>query len=151
MMDWRVGDLALCRDNHYNRGLGIIHKIGMVVEIRRKDFRILFDADNQSIWLPRDGANRITLPPTDSPGFLDRLSWLVHFLDARECELELDEDLNYRYTVICAELSRERIHAVCSYMGTLLRKLRIVPRGMSRLGLELTFVRTCGSELRTHS
>jgi hypothetical protein len=141
MVDWKIGDLAQCRDNHYNRGLKIVDQVGLVVETRRKDIRLLFDADNQSIWVSRSGVNRITLPPTDSPGLLDRLSWLIRFLDAGECELELDQDGNYRYTVVCGELTLDRIHSVCGYMGCLLCSIRILPRGMSRLGLEVTFRR----------
>ena len=34
-MELRIGDLVQCRDNHYNQGLGIVHKIGMIAELRR--------------------------------------------------------------------------------------------------------------------
>ena len=81
-MDLKIGDLVQCRENHYNQGLGLVGKIGMVAELRKKDLRILFDANNQEIWLSKQGVNRIVLPPTDSPTLLDRLSWLIHQVDA---------------------------------------------------------------------
>ncbi len=135
----QIGDLVQCRDDHYNRGLGLVDRLGMVVELRRKDARILFDADNQSIWLTKMGVNRVTLPPTESPSLLDRLTWLIHFLDASECELERDRSGNYRYTVVSEELDLDRIHRVRDYMQPVFISLKILPRGMNRLGLELIF------------
>ena len=85
-MELRIGDLVQCRDDHYNRGLGIVRKIGMVAELRRRDVRILFDVDNQFIWLSKNGVNRITLTPTDSPTLLERLTWLIRHVDAEESE-----------------------------------------------------------------
>ena len=140
-MELRIGDLVQCRDDHYNRGLGIVRKIGMVAELRRRDVRILFDVDNQFIWLSKNGVNRITLPPTDSPTLLERLTWLIRHVDAEECELELDVAGNYRYTVVCAALSLERLHSIRDYMNYLFVELNVLPRGMSRLGLEVVFRR----------
>src|SRR5213593_3127408 len=90
-MELRIGDLVQCRDTHYNRGLGVVNKIGMVAQLRRKDVRVLFDADNQAIWVSKMALNRITPPRTDSPTLLDRLTWLIRFADAEECELDLEE------------------------------------------------------------
>ncbi len=140
-MELRIGDLVQCRDNHYNQGLGIVHKIGMIAELRRTDARILFDADNQSIWISKTGVNRITLPPTESPGLLDRLSWLIRFVDAEECELEMDDSGNYRFTVLCGELRLEKLLFVRDFMNRTFVSLSIQPRGMSRLGLEVVFRR----------
>ena len=133
----RFGDLVQCRDDHYNRGLGIVDRLGMVAELRRKDARILFDVDNQSIWLEKKGVNRVTLPPTESPSLLDRLTWLINFLDASECEFEWDRSGNYRYTVVCPELDLDRIQTVQDYLRPVFIGLKILPRGMNRLGLEL--------------
>ena len=140
-MELRIGDLVQCRDNHYNQGLGIVRKIGMIAELRRNDARILFDADNQSIWISKTGVNRITLPPAESPGLLDRLSWLIRFVDAEECELELDNSGNYRFTVLCGEVRLEKLLSIRDFMNRTFVSLSIQPRGMSRLGLELVFRR----------
>lgn len=140
-MELKLGDLIQCRDNHYNQGLGLVGKIGMVAELRRKDVRVLFDVDNQATWISKIGVNRITLPPTDSPALLDRLAWIIRFVNAEECELELDESGHYRYTVTCGELTLEDIQAVRDHMGTLLARLKLLPRGMSRLALEVVFLR----------
>jgi hypothetical protein len=141
-MDLKIGDLVQCRDNHYNRGLEIVGKIGMVAELRRKDARILFDVENQSMWLAKNGLNRIVLPPTDNPDLLDRLTWLIHFVDASECELDRTDQGDYRYLVVCGSLSLVEMHTVRDYLGALLVDMKIVPRGMSRLGLEVVFKRT---------
>ena len=138
-MDLKIGDLVQCRENHYNQGLGLVGKIGMVAELRKKDLRILFDANNQEIWLSKQGVNRIVLPPTDSPTLLDRLSWLIHQVDAGECELEITKSGNYQLVLVCGELSLEKIHEIRDYVGRLLVRLTIVPRGMSRLGLQVIF------------
>jgi hypothetical protein len=138
-VDLKIGDLVQCRDNHYNRGLGLVGKIGMAAELRKKDLRILFDANNQEIWLSKQGVNRIVLSPTDSPTLLERLSWLIHLVDADECELEIDESGNHRLTLVCGELSLEKIHEIRDYVGPLLVRLTIIPRGMSRLGLQVVF------------
>jgi hypothetical protein len=138
-MELRIGDLVQCRDTHYTRGLGIVGRIGMVAELRKKDLRILFDADNQSIWLTKPSVNRITLPPTDAPALLDRLTWVLHFVSGRECELERDEQGRYRYTVVCGELTLQEVLTIRDYMRPLLVELRLQPRGMSRLGVHLVF------------
>jgi hypothetical protein len=138
-MQLRFGDLIQCRDTHYNRGLGIVNKVGMVVELRRKDFRVLFDAGDQSIWLSKSSVNRITLPPREHPRLLDRLHWLIEFLDAGECDLEIDEAGHYRATIICGELDLPRVLAVRDSLAGDLVSLRMLPRGMSRLGLEIVF------------
>jgi hypothetical protein len=138
-VDLKIGDLVQCRDNHYNQGLGLVGKIGMAAELRKKDLRILFDANNQEIWLSKQGVNRIVLSPTDSPTLLERLSWLIHLVDAGECELEIDESGNHRLTLVCGELSLEKIYEIRDYVGPLLVRLTIIPRGMSRLGLQVVF------------
>ena len=140
-MELRIGDLVQCRDNHYNQGLGIVYKIGMIAELRRNDARIFLDADNQSIWISKTGVNRITLPPTELPGLLDRLSWLIRFVDAEECELELDDSGNYRFTVLCGELRLEKLLSIRDFMNRTFVSLSIQPQGMSRLGLEVVFRR----------
>jgi hypothetical protein len=140
-MDLKIGDLIQCRDTHYNRALQIAGKIGMAAELRRRDVRILFDVDNQSIWLSKNAVNRITLPGTDSPTLLDRLAWLIRFVHAEECELELDEEGDYRYTVVCGELNLESLHAVRDYLTPFIIGMKVLPRGMARLALEVVFRR----------
>ena len=122
-MDLKIGDLVQCREKHYTQGLGLVGKIGMVAEI----------------WLSKQGVNRIVLPPTDAPTLLDRLSWLIHQVDAGECELEITESGTYQLVLVCGELSLEKIHEIRDYVGRLLVRLTIVPRGMSRLGLQVIF------------
>ena len=139
MMELKIGDLVQCRDNHYNRGLGIVNRVGMVAELRRKDLRILFEADDQAIWVSKMGVNRITLPPGDSPGLVDRLTWIIRYVSAEECELGWDESKNYHYIVVCGELSLEQIITIREYFGELFVRLKVLPRGMSRLALELVF------------
>jgi len=138
-MELRIGGLVQCRDTHHARGLGIVGKVGLVAELRKKDLRVLFDADNQSIWVAKAAVNRITLPPTDRPALLDRLTWVIGFVAGRECELERDENGNYRYTVVCGELSLDQLLEIRAYMAPILVELRVIPRGMSRLGVYLVF------------
>lgn len=141
-MELRIGDLVQCRDTHYARGLGLVGRIGMVAELRRKDLRILFDADNQSTWLTKLSVNRILLPPTDHPALLDRLTWILDRVGGREVELERDAGGHYEYTVVCGELGLADVLAVRDYLEPLLVELRLVPRGMSRLGLQVVFRHT---------
>ncbi len=138
-MDLQLGDLVQCRENRYTEGLGISHLVGMAAELRRNHVRILFDADNQSIWLPKASVNRIVLPPTDSPTFLERLSWIIHYLEAEGCELEVERAGHYRYTAVCGNLSLDQILGVQVYTRFSLVELTVVPRGMSRVGLQITF------------
>jgi len=140
-MKLKFGDLVQCRDTHYTAGLGIVGKIGMVAELRRKDLRVLFDADNQSIWLEKSAVNRIVLPPADPPSLLDRLIWLIDAVDGVECELELEDVKTYRCTVVCAGLNLSQLLEIHAYMSPLITTLSLVPRGMHRIGLELIFQR----------
>jgi len=140
-MELRIGDLVQCRDTHYNRGLGVVNKIGMVAQLRRKDVRVLFDADNQAIWVSKMALNRITPLPTDSPTLLDRLTWLIRLVDAEECELDLEESGNYQFTVVCGRLTLEMLLAVREYFAPVFFGLRVLPRGLERLALEVVFKR----------
>ncbi|MBI4472720.1 MAG: hypothetical protein HY646_08635 [Acidobacteria bacterium] len=138
-MELKIGDLVQCRDNHYNRGLEIVGKIGMVAELRRRDIRILFDVDKQSIWLAKAAVNRIILPPAENPQLLDRLTWLIRCVDATECELERSVEGYCQYTVVCSALALPQLEAVRDYMRPLLISIHVLPRGMSRVGLEVVF------------
>ena len=83
-MDLKIGDLVQCRDNHYNQGLRLVGKIGMVAELRKKDLRILFDANNQEIWLSKQGVNRIVScrPPTLQPCWIGFHGSFIRWMQA---------------------------------------------------------------------
>lgn len=140
-MELRIGDLIQCRDNHYNRGLGIVNRIGMVAELRKRDVRLLFDVDHQAVWLSKRGVNRITLPPTAAPTLLDRLNWLIGFSGAEECELERNELGSCVFTMACGGADLAGLEKMREYMKPLFVSLRVLPRGMSRLALEIVFER----------
>src|SRR5436309_13063878 len=138
-MELRIGDLVQCRDTHYNRGLGVVNKIGMVAQLRRKDVRVLFDADNQAIWVSKMALNRITPLPTDSPTLLDRLTLLIRFVAAEECELDLEESGNYQFTVVCGRLTLEMLVAVREYVAPVFFGLRVLLRGWEPLCMDVVF------------
>ena len=72
---------------------------------------------------------------------LDRLTWLIRFVDAEECELDLEESGNYQFTVVCGRLTLEMLLAVREYFAPVFFGLRVLPRGLERLALEVVFKR----------
>ena len=67
------------------------------------------------------------------------------FVSGRECELERGDDGAYHCTVVCGELTLAQVVAIRDYMAPVLIDLRLVPRGMSRLGVHVVFRAASGS------
>src|SRR5438128_746256 len=91
-----VGDFVYCRSKYYRDQLQLPEELGLVIEIKRSNFKILYPNDKRC-WLPRDAIACVRPEQLDYSGFLERLHYLIKKVNALECDLAA-EDSKYRLT-----------------------------------------------------
>jgi len=110
---------------------------GLVVEIRRRDCRVLDLDRDRSCWLRmahlRRGARSI---PRGSATSL--LSSLVLHLDGSRLEVERDEDA-VAARIACGGIDADGIDRVRRYFGEGLRGLELQPGGLAKIWLVVRF------------
>jgi hypothetical protein len=122
---------------------------GLVVEIRRRDCRVLdLDAD-RSYWLPvahlRRGARSVRKGSATS-----LLSSLVQHLEGSEIEVERDAAGVVRAQIACAEIDAGRIDAIRRYFGDGFRSLTVLPGGLAKVWLAVEFVPSSPAPASAH-
>src|SRR5437016_261314 len=88
-----VGDFVYCRSKYYRDQLQLPEELGLVIEIKRSNFKILYPNDKRC-WLPRETLGRIRPEQITCATFLERLHYLIKRVHADECELVSDSDIH---------------------------------------------------------
>ena len=70
-----VGDFVYCRSKYYRDQLQLPKELGLVIEIKRNNFKILYPNDKRC-WLPREALTRVR-PELDYAAFLEKLHYLI--------------------------------------------------------------------------
>src|SRR5207248_5495710 len=83
-----VGDFVYCRSHYYRDQLQLPEELGLVIEIKRSNFKVLYPNDKRC-WLPREALAR-TRPELDYATFLEKLHYVIKKVHAHECELISD-------------------------------------------------------------
>ena len=89
-----VGDFVYCRSKYYRDQLQLPEELGLVIEIKRNNFKILYPNDKRC-WLPREAIARVRPEQLDYAAFLEKLHYLIKKVHALECEL-VSEDGSHR-------------------------------------------------------
>src|SRR5262245_17070622 len=66
-----AGDFVYCRSKYYRRQLDLPEEIGLVIEVKRSNFKVLYPGDKRC-WLPRDAIARVR-PELDYTTLLQKL------------------------------------------------------------------------------
>ena len=131
-----VGDFIYCRSKYYRDQLELPEELGLVIEIKRSNFKILYSNDKRC-WLPRDAIARIR-PDLDYTTFLEKLYYLIKKVHALECEL-VSSNGTHRLSLRIDKIDHDTVDDLRRFLGTGFVSLTVVPEGMAFMQLELVF------------
>ena len=142
-----VGDFVYCRSKYYRDGLQLPEEAGLVVEIKRSNFKILYSNDKRC-WLPREALTRIRPDEPAYESFLEKLHYVMKRVHALECELVSDGSL-HRLTLRIDRIDHTTIDDLRTFFGDRFVSLAVLPEGMAFMQAELQFRSTEHSALST--
>jgi len=131
-----VGDFVYCRSRYYRDQLQLPEELGLVIEIKRSNFKILYPNDKRC-WLPREAIARLR-PELTHTTFLERLHYLIKKVHALECEL-VSEDGIYRLSLRIDKIDHALVDDLRNFLAGNFISLTVVPEGMAFMQLELRF------------
>jgi len=132
-----VGDFAYCRSKYYRDQLQLAEVVGLVIEIKRSNFKLVYP-DDKRCWLPREAVARIRPEQLDYSGFLEKLHYLIKKVHAQECELVSDNGI-HRLSLRIDKITHQSVEEIRQFLGSGFTSLTVVPEGMAFMQLELVF------------
>ena len=132
-----VGDFVYCRSKYYRDQLQLPEEVGLVIEIKRSNFKLLYPNDKRC-WLPREALARIRPEQLDYTRFLEKLHYIIKKVHALECEL-VSEDGTHRLSLRIDKITAEIIDDLRQFLGAGFVSLAVVPEGMAFMQLEMVF------------
>ena len=132
-----VGDFAYCRSKYYRDQLQLAEVVGLVIEIKRSNFKLLYP-DDKRCWLPREALARVRPEQLDYSGFLEKLHYLIKKVHAQECELVSDNGI-HRLSLRIDKITHQSVEEIRQFLGSGFTSLTVVPEGMAFMQLELVF------------
>jgi hypothetical protein len=131
-----VGDFVYCRSSYYRDQLELPQELGLVIEIKRSNFKVLYSNDKRC-WLPRETVVRVH-PDLDYTLFRDKLYYLIKKVHAVECEIS-SVDGAYRVTLRTDQIQHETIDDLRRFLGEDFISLAVAPEGMAFMLVEIRF------------
>ena len=131
-----VGDFIYCRSKYHRDQLQLPEELGLVIEIKRSNFKILYSNDKRC-WLPREAIARMR-PEMDYRSFLEKLYYLIKKVHAHECEL-VSQDGEHRLSLRIDKIDHETVDDLRKFLAGGFISLTVVPEGMAFMQLELHF------------
>jgi len=131
-----VGDFVYCGSRYYRDQLQLPEELGLVIEIKRNNFKVLYTNDKRC-WLPREAIARHR-PELTYTSFLERLHYLIKKVHALECEL-VAEDGVHRLTLRIDKINHELIDDLRAFLAENFLSLTVVPEGMAFMQVEIRF------------
>ena len=136
-----AGDFAYCRSKRYRDSLQLPQELGLVIEIKRANYKLLYASDKRA-WVPRDAL--VLVPPSpDSPPVLRTLNYLLRRINAHECEI-LSTEGTHHVSARIDEIDHTTVDEVRTYLGDRFVSLTVVPEGMAFMQVEIKFRQTAG-------
>jgi hypothetical protein len=132
-----VGDFVYCRSKYYRDQLQLPEEVGLVIEIKRSNFKILYPSDKRC-WLPREALARVRTDQISYMTFLEKLHYVIKRLHALECELVSEEGM-HRMTLRIDRIDHEIIDELRKFLGKGFLSLVVVPEGMAFMQVEIQF------------
>ena len=131
-----VGDFVYCRSPYHRAQLGIPSEAGLVLEIKRSNYRLLYGA-GKFCWLPKE-----TIVRVDGEVNLEtlggRLHHLMKALDPLDCEL-VSEGTTHRATFRIDHIDADLFDTLRDFLGPDFVSLSVVPEGMAFMLAEIQF------------
>src|SRR5215475_1669774 len=121
-----VGDFVYCRSKYYRDQLQLPEELGLVLEIKRSNFKVVY-ADDKRCWLPREAIVRVR-PELDYSTFLQRLHYVLRRVHAHECELVTDAQ-THRVSARIDQIDHADIDDLRRFLGDSFVSLTVIPEG----------------------
>jgi hypothetical protein len=131
-----VGDFVYCRSRYYRDQLRLPEELGLVIEIKRSNFKVLYPNDKRC-WLPREALAR-TRPDLSYATFLEKLHYVIKKVHAHECELVSDNGM-HRLSLRIDKINDATVDDLRQFLADGFISLIVVPEGMAFMQLELVF------------
>ena len=131
-----VGDFVYCRSRYYRDQLQLPEELGLVIEIKRSNFKVLYPNDKRC-WLPRESLAR-TRPEMSYATFPEKLHYVIKRVHAHECELGSDNG-RHRLSLRIDKIDDGTVDDLREFLGAGFISLTVVPEGMAFMQLELVF------------
>jgi hypothetical protein len=132
-----VGDFVHCRSKYYRDQLQLPGELGLVIEIKRNNFKLLYSTDKRC-WLPREAIARIRPEHLDYSGLLEKLHYLIKRVRALDCEVVSEAGV-HRLALRIDKIDSDTIDDLRAFLGSNFISLVVVPEGMAFMQLELQF------------
>ncbi|HEY2380484.1 MAG TPA: hypothetical protein VGK48_04810 [Terriglobia bacterium] len=133
----QVGDFVYCRSKYYRDQLQLPEEVGLVIEIKRSNFKLVYSSDKRC-WLPKEALARVRPEKLDYSGFLQKLHYLIKKVHALECELVSDNG-THRLGLRIDKITHQTMGEIRDFLGPGFGSLTVVPEGMAFMQLELVF------------
>lgn len=131
-----VGDFVYCRSPYHRSQLGLPTEAGLVLEVKRSNYRLLYGT-GQFCWLP--GA---TLARVEGEVHFDTLGGRLHrilkLFDPLDCEL-VSAGSEHRATMRVDRIDAPLVDEIRGFLGPDFVSLEIVPEGMAFMLAEVRF------------
>jgi hypothetical protein len=133
----QVGDFVYCRSKYYRDQLQLPEEVGLVIEIKRSNFKIIYPNDKRC-WLPKEVLARVRSENLEYVSFLEKVHYLIKKVHAQECEL-VSDDGTHRLTLRIDKITDTTSDDLRRFLGEGFVSLTVVPEGMAFMQLELIF------------
>jgi hypothetical protein len=130
-----VGDIIYCRSKRYRDSLGLPSEAGLVIEIKRANYKILYAPDKRA-WIPREALVRGA--SADGAPFLQTLNFLLRRVDAHECEI-ISSDDKHQVAARIDSIDHTTVDELRAFLAEKFISLAVVPEGMAFMQLEINF------------
>ena len=131
-----VGDFVYCRSKYYRDQLQLPEELGLVIEIKRSNFKILYPNDKRC-WIPRDGLSKVR-HDVDYGTFLGKLHFIIKKVKALECEV-VSENGFHRLALRIDRMDAETFDDLRKFLADSFVSLAVVPEGMAFMQTEISF------------
>lgn len=131
-----VGDFVYCRSPYHRNQLAIPTEAGLVLEIKRSNYRLLYGSE-KFCWLPKETIVRVD-GEVNLETLAGRLHYLMKALDPLDCEL-VSESNRHRATLRIDHLDADVVDMLRDFLGSDFVSLSVVPEGMAFMLAEIQF------------
>ena len=131
-----VGDFIYCRSPYHREQLGIPKDAGLVLEVKRSNYRILYGTD-RICWLPENVLGRIE-GEVNTRTLAGRLHWIIRRFGALDCEL-VTLDGVHRATLRVDRFDDRTVDELRVLIGDDFIALNLAPEGMAFMLAEVRF------------
>jgi hypothetical protein len=131
-----TGDFVYCRSKRYRDSLQLPQELGLVIEIKRANYKILYASDKRA-WVPRE-ALALVPPSQEGAPFLRMLNYLLRRVNAHECEI-ISVEGTHHVSARIDEIDHVTVDDVRNHLADRFISLTVVPEGMAFMQVEIKF------------